>query len=582
MSGVPLFGRKKDKSSGILKNYERVVEEGFEAAKRGDEDKAILTFRKLLRWVTEDYNKIVKLSEEEKAKLSELLTDVGEEMIRLKEFDIAIKILEKAKTINPKNFRAWMDIGKDLLQRNRQVPYALVCLREAAKLEPENVDAHLLLGDAYRVQGQLDKALAAYQKALKVDPDNEDALQKVLKIQPENLEVLERYIKILEMKGNKEDLLKAYNRIVSITGDIEYLERGLQLDPENKGLLMNKAKLLLKNDEVDEAKKIVKMLSEKYPDDPDIQMLYDELMPTHNMEEEVKEEIAPVEVSDLFGDISLGETPDISFEEEGSLQIEGDEEEGNEEKSENAEEEERKNEEKVLPKVAEETPIETAKESAPVAIEEKNEEFKEETISETSEPAPVKEEKLPYEEVISSAKENKEELIEVPEDMVTVPPEDMFMELYGLKKLDEAAELLSGMEDEEIMRLIGENVDVLKFVYEQLKNSGRKEVAMKFIEKISEIEPSEDNLVEKADMMIELGKLEEAEKLLNEIVKKNMKNANALYLKSRIMSVKGNDMGARNFLMMAIKFNPELKNRAKDDPHLEKYRDNDWFKKLVS
>ncbi len=581
MSGVPLFGRKKDKSSGILKNYEKVVEEGFEAAKRGDEEKAILTFRKLLRWITEDYNKIVKLSEEERTKLSDLLTDAGEEMIRLKEFDIAIKILEKAKTINPKNFRAWMDIGKDLLQRNRQVPYALVCLREAAKLEPENVDAHLLLGDAYRVQGQLDKALAAYQMALKVDPDNEDALQKVLKIQPENLEVLEKYIKILEIKGNKEDLLKAYNRIVSITGDIEYLERGLQIDPENKGLLMNKAKLLLKNDEVDDAKKIVKMLSEKYPDDPDIQMLYDELMPTHNIEEEVKEEIAPVEVSDLFGDISLGETPDISFEEEGSLQIEGNESEADEKKREN-EEEDQKIEEKELPKVAEETPIETAKESSSVAIEEKNEDFKEENISEVPELAPVEEEKIPYKEVISSAKEKKDELIEVPEDMITVPPEDMFMELYGLKKLDEAAELLSGMEDEEVMRLIEENVDVLKFVYEQMKKSGRKDVAMKFIEKISEIEPTEDNLVEKADMMIELGKLEDAEKLLNEIVKKNMKNANALYLKSRIMSVKGNDMGARNFLMMAIKFNPALKNRAKEDPHLEKYRDKDWFKKLVS
>jgi len=608
--------------SGILRNYDKAVREGFEALRRGDEDKAIISFRKILRWVTEDFDKVSKLSPEEKAKLSIMLTDVGEEMIKLKEFDAAIKILEKAKTIDPKNFRAWMDIGKDLLQRNTQVPYALVCLREAAKLDPENVEAHLLLGDAYRVQGQLDKALGAYQKALKVAPENEDALQKVLRIQPENTDILERYIKVLEIKGNKEELLRAYNNMVSITGDIEYLERGLQIDPEDKGLLLSKAKLLLKEEKIDEAKDIVAHLRERYPDDPDIEMLYDELSPSKDLSLEEHEQVPAVDVGDLFGDIALEEQQpaDVRFEEEentvmgeegvakeqdtslispdeGSLVVKSKESEitpvvsekeemvpvqqrefGNVEQS--GEEAEREPQEGLAAKVA--SANESAEGSEPVS----------DVRVSTPEPE-VKEEPSEVastEKLMAAVAESAE--IQEPKEMpepkppkekpVYVPPEDMFMQLYGLKKMNEAKQHLRNMNDTDVLKLLGENIDVLKFVYHALYEMGRYVVASAFIKKICEIDNSEENLVERARILILMDKLEDGEKLLNNIVKKNMKNGDALYLKAKIMSLRGNDIGARNFLMMALKFKPELKSKAKEDPDFEKYREKDWFNKITS
>ncbi len=577
---MPLFGKKKDKSSGILKNYEKVINEGFEASQRGDAEKAVFNFRKVLRWVSEDIDKVSKLSDSDKKKLSELLTSAGEEMINLKEFDAAIKLLEKAKTIDPKNFRAWMDIGKDLLQRNTQVPYALVCLREAAKLEPENIEAHLLLGDAYRIQGQLDKALAAYQKALKVDPENEDALQKVLKIQPENIDILEKYIKVLEAKGDKEELIKAYNRMVTITGDRDYLEKGLQFDPENKDLLMNKARILLKEEKVDEAKEIVNKLKEMYPDDADISMLYDELNPKEE-EASVEEEVPSVEVGELFEDISLGEAPETSFEDEGTMQIAGSEE----------------GEKENLPEIPtiggavtsgavgsamEEKKIETPE------IKEQEVPEKEEPIKEEEEIAPPAE---PEEKIEAPPEEPKEEKLEemkmgeeiVPEKKeIIIPPEEMFLQDYEIGRFDDSAKLLEGMRDEDIMKLLSENVKILKFVYENLVKQGRRELALKFIDKIIEKEDTEENKLEKSRLLIDMGQMDEAESILNDIVKKNMKNGKALYLKARIQSIKGNDMGARNFLMMATKFNPELKEEAKNDPFLEKYRDKEWFKKITS
>ena len=547
---VPLFGKKKDKTSGILKNYEKVVNEGFDASSRGDTEKAVFNFRKVLRWVTEDIDKVSKLSKGDKKKLSELLTSAGEEMIKLKEFDAAIKLLEKAKTIDQENFRAWMDIGKDLLQRNTQVPYALVCLREAARLKPENVEAHLLLGDAYRIQGQLEKALAAYQKALKVDPENEDALQKVLKIQPENIDILEKYIKVLEQKGDKEELIKAYNRMVTITGDRDYLERGLQFDPENKDLLMNKARLLLKEDKTDEAKEIVRKLKEMYPDDVDISMLYDELNPKE-AETPVEEEEPSVEVGEVFEDISFGEAPEVSFEEEGTMQIEGSEA-GEEKLPEPKEEvEELPGEKEIEEKPAVETPV---VENAPQ---------KEPATEET----PI---------------EIDEEEIKPAERELVIPPEEMFLQTYAMGKKEDSAKLLEGMIDEDILKLLNEDVKILKFVYQTLIEQNRKELALKFIDKIIENEGTEENELEKAKLLIELQKMDEAESILNGIVKKNMKNGNALYLKARIQSIKGNDMGARNFLMMATKFNPALKEEAKKDPYLEKYKDKNWFNKITS
>ncbi len=519
---MALFGRKKKGSSGgssVLKGYEKSIREGFDYIEKGDKDKAKLTFRKVLRWVSEDIEKINKLPEDEKNKLSDLLTDAGIEMVKLGEYDVAIKLLERAKTINPKNFRAWMTIGKDLLQRNTQIPYALVCLREASRIDPENVEVHLLLGDAYRIQGQTDKALGAYQKALKVDPENPAVLEKVLRIQPENVEILDKYISVLERSGDKEELLKTYNKIVAITGNETYLERGLQIDPNNKDLLLNKAQILIKEDKINEAKEILFGLIKKYPDDPDIKMLYDELMPTEEKEEK---EVKSIEVGDVFGDLNLGEAApamDDMFSE---------------------------------PEVKEEP---------------------------QPEPEPPKEEK---EEI-----PNPEDTMEVSDVQIEEPPKkevtlkERFMDAYSNRKFDEASKLLDEM-GEAVRELMGESTEIMKFVLSHLLMVGNYEIASEFMDKIAKVEPTEENKIELARILIESNKMNEAESVLNDIVKKNMKNGRALYLKARIQSVKGNDMGAKNFLRMALKFNPELKEEAKDDAYFEKYQDSDWFKSITS
>ena len=94
----------------------------------------------------------------------------------------------------PRNVEAYELLlkGRVLLgQRGRAILDALPCLERAVALDPELVEAHALLADAYRVKwiygmapaGEtVPRALAAIESALALDPDNEQALATLANI----------------------------------------------------------------------------------------------------------------------------------------------------------------------------------------------------------------------------------------------------------------------------------------------------------------------------------------------------------------------------------------------------------------
>ncbi|MCD6370079.1 MAG: tetratricopeptide repeat protein [Thermoplasmata archaeon] len=434
-----------------------------------EEDKAQILLRRILRWITEDMDKVSKMSDEYKKRVSELLTEAGENMLILKDYNYAIKMLEKAKTLNYKNVKAWLDIGRNLLQRNTQIPYGISCLQEAVKIDPNNVEAHILLGDGYRLQGQIEKALKEYKRVLELEESNEMALEKFLKIEPNNIEVLKKYAEVLEKKGDRENLLVVYNKLASLTNDESYIDKGLQLDPDNKDLLITKAYTLKQQNKYSEALEVAKNLMEKYPDDPAVQLLYGEIVETE------EEEFKPIEVEELFGDLG----------------IEGIEE---------------------------------------VEVEEK-------------------------------------------------PSHEDFLNYYENGQIEKALKTFEKLDKEEREKLIKSYGNLQ--LAETLFDHGKIRYAEKIVEILLEKERTQDALYLKARILIEGGQLEEGEKYLNEILKRNIRHASALFQKARITCVKGNEMGTRNFLTMAIKLSPEIKEMVKKDSILQKYAEKEWFKKLI-
>ena len=465
---LPLFGGRKKKESTIVRDYAKTLEDAKALMNSGEDDRAQILLRRINRWVSEDFDRVSALSPKEKKTLSKILTEAGEKMLILKDYEYAIKTLEKAKSLDRNNVRSLLDLGRNLIERNVQIPYAVASLKEAVKLSPNNVEANILLGDALRMEGELKSALEAYFRALEVDPENEDVINKILKIEPDNVEVLKKYAELLKKKGNYNELLKVYNRLYSLTRDEKYLEEGLDIDPGNKDLLITKVRFLMDNNELVEANRIIEQLKEDYPDDPTVQMLYEEISGGE------KEEVKPIAVDELFGDLGIDEAiGDLSAEEN------------------------------------------------------KGEEVKEET--------------------------KEEEINKV----------DAFLEAFKDGDLDKAKEILKGLNPNEFIDLANREIsfDLAKFMVDNLE-----------IEK--------GNII--LEEMLSHQAYDYAEKILNEILKRNFKDAKALFYKGKLMAAKGNDMGARNFLMMSVKFDPEIKKYIRGDKILKKYENEEWFKKLLS
>lgn len=66
--------------------------------------------------------------------------------------------------------------GRRAVER-KNWPEAVERFRKAVVAEPDNADAHNMLGYALRWSGQMDQALASYERALQLDPRHRGALQ---------------------------------------------------------------------------------------------------------------------------------------------------------------------------------------------------------------------------------------------------------------------------------------------------------------------------------------------------------------------------------------------------------------------
>jgi tetratricopeptide (TPR) repeat protein len=67
-----------------------------------------------------------------------------------------------------------VNLGADYMDQG-QIEDAIAEFEEAIRLDPDNALAHFNLGVAYQYQGKLDQAIAEYQEAISIDPDYAEA-----------------------------------------------------------------------------------------------------------------------------------------------------------------------------------------------------------------------------------------------------------------------------------------------------------------------------------------------------------------------------------------------------------------------
>lgn len=108
----------------------------------------------------------------------------------------AIPLLETARDVEPDNAMIWINLGaaylgNPVLATNEQQMRAIQAFEKALELNPAAPNVHYNLGLIFVDRGDIDLAMAAFHKAIQVNPFDRDARSWLRKL--ENLEEGEKH-----------------------------------------------------------------------------------------------------------------------------------------------------------------------------------------------------------------------------------------------------------------------------------------------------------------------------------------------------------------------------------------------------
>ncbi|MGC8646425.1 MAG: tetratricopeptide repeat protein, partial [Thermoplasmata archaeon] len=301
---MPLFGKRSSN-----KTFVQVLRDTLEEGKNYssvDPTKARVTIRKILRMIEDASKQEKQAIMENKEEVINILWEAGRTLYDLNDREKAFDFFEKIKELNPNDYKPWFEIGKTLLTLNIQIPYATVNLKKALELNPDNVETLVLLGDVYRIQKDLENAKKYYKEALKKDPGRADIAEKILTIDPNDVEVLKLLLNYYLKIDDKLKVAEVYAHLASVENNMEYIQKALELNPDNVNILKTKIRLLIENKNFQEAKVTLDRLIELVPSDSEIYILK-ELINNKSSENKLFEEIKPesnaVKESALFDEL---------------------------------------------------------------------------------------------------------------------------------------------------------------------------------------------------------------------------------------------------------------------------------------
>jgi tetratricopeptide (TPR) repeat protein len=209
-------------------------------------------------------------------------------MIRLQQgrFPEAAQLFERARAVYPRDGRFAFLHGAALGEMG-QLDKAIPAYQEAVKREP-NVPAYLSLGDAQRKLGQLPAAQATFRQLLRLAPDNVDALLALSSVlmesgQPADAEAPLR--KALRHAPDSKAQAALHNNLSVSLGSqnrteeaLESLERAQALAPELPNMDQRRIDLLTKLGRFADCERLYQGLLERNPSDPQLHRAYNSLL----------------------------------------------------------------------------------------------------------------------------------------------------------------------------------------------------------------------------------------------------------------------------------------------------------------
>jgi tetratricopeptide (TPR) repeat protein len=147
-------------------------------------------------------------------------------------------------------------VNEEMLKR------AIEQYQKIVELDPKDVDSWLLLGRLFRVAQDSVESEKAFQKALALEPDNEEGLTELALVYSnlgDNRRAVELLKKAADRNPNRRTLTTlagAYEDLRDFAGAVQVLRRALELEPDNLELKRGLAQDLLYDGKLDEALQI--------------------------------------------------------------------------------------------------------------------------------------------------------------------------------------------------------------------------------------------------------------------------------------------------------------------------------------
>jgi tetratricopeptide (TPR) repeat protein len=139
--------------------------------------------------------------------------------------------------------------------------------------DPKDLESWIMLGRLDKVSQNSTEALAAYKKALEIDPDNEDAMTGMAQVYTDlgdSKAAADLLRKVADKNPNPRSLMSlanVYEQMKDYSLAAEMLRRALQQQPGNSDLKHALAQDLLFSDQTDDALKVYQDLVEEDPKD---------------------------------------------------------------------------------------------------------------------------------------------------------------------------------------------------------------------------------------------------------------------------------------------------------------------------